>query len=123
MKIPILEKEGYEADDVIGTIAKQKARENHLVYMVTPDKDFAQLVEENIKIYKPSRQGSQPEILGVEEIKANWEIEHPEQVIDILALWGDAVDNIPGIPGIGEKTSKELIKKYGSVENLIAHAE
>jgi DNA polymerase-1 len=123
MKIPILEKEGYEADDVIGTIAKQKARENHLVYMVTPDKDFAQLVEENIKIYKPSRQGSQPEILGVEEIKANWEIEHPHQVIDILALWGDAVDNIPGIPGIGEKTSKELIKKYGSVENLITNAE
>ena len=123
MHIPILEVEGYEADDVIGTIAKQKARENHLVYMVTPDKDFAQLVEENIKIYKPPRQGNQPEILGVEEVCKNWEIENPLQVIDILALWGDAVDNIPGIPGIGEKTAKALIKEYGSVENLIANSD
>jgi DNA polymerase I len=123
MNIPILEVEGYEADDVIGTIAKQKAREDHLVYMVTPDKDFAQLVEENIKIYKPARMGSQPEILGVEEVCKNWEIDNPLQVIDILALWGDAVDNIPGIPGIGEKTSKILIKEYGSVEGLIANAE
>jgi DNA polymerase I len=123
MHIPILEVEGYEADDVIGTIAKQKARENHLVYMVTPDKDFAQLVEENIKIYKPARMGNQSEILGVEEILQNWEIDNPLQVIDILALWGDAVDNIPGIPGIGEKTSKLLIKEYGSVENLIANAD
>lgn len=123
MHIPILEMEGYEADDVIGTIAKQKARENHLVYMVTPDKDFAQLVEENIKIYKPARMGNQSEILGVEEILQNWEIENPLQVIDILALWGDAVDNIPGIPGIGEKTSKALIKEFGSVENLIANAD
>lgn len=123
MKIPILEVEGYEADDVIGTIAKQKAKEGHLVYMVTPDKDFAQLVEENIKIYKPARQGNQPEILGVAEVCRNWEIENPLQVIDILALWGDAVDNIPGIPGIGEKTSKILIKEYGSVENLIANAD
>lgn len=123
MHIPILEVEGYEADDVIGTIAKQKARENHLVYMVTPDKDFGQLVEDNIKIYKPSRQGNQPEILGVEEICKNWEIENPLQVIDILALWGDAVDNIPGIPGIGEKTAKALIKEYGSVENLIANSD
>jgi DNA polymerase-1 len=123
MNIPILELEGYEADDVIGTIAKQKARENHLVYMVTPDKDFAQLVEENIKIYKPPRQGNQPEILGVEEVCKNWEIESPLQVIDILALWGDAVDNIPGIPGIGEKTAKALIKEYGSVEGLIANSD
>lgn len=123
MKIPLLEVEGYEADDVIGTIAKQKAKEGHLVYMVTPDKDFAQLVEENIKIYKPARQGNQPEILGVAEVCQNWEIENPLQVIDILALWGDSVDNIPGIPGIGEKTSKILIKEYGSVENLIANAD
>jgi DNA polymerase I len=123
MHIPILEMEGYEADDVIGTIAKQKAKEGHLVYMVTPDKDFAQLVEENIKIYKPARMGNQSEILGVEEILQNWEIDNPLQVIDILALWGDAVDNIPGIPGIGEKTSKILIKEYGSVENLIANAD
>ena len=123
MNIPILELEGYEADDVIGTIAKQKARENHLVYMVTPDKDFGQLVEENIKIYKPPRMGNQPEILGVEEICKNWEIENPLQVIDILALWGDAVDNIPGIPGIGEKTAKALIKEFGSVEGLIANKD
>lgn len=123
MHIPILEVQGYEADDVIGTIAKQKAKENHLVYMVTPDKDFAQLVEENIKIYKPPRQGNQPEILGVEEVCKNWEIEKPEQVIDILALWGDAVDNIPGIPGIGEKTAKTLIKEYGSVEGLLANTD
>lgn len=122
MRIPILEKEGYEADDVIGTIAKQKAKEGHLVYMVTPDKDFAQLVEENIKIYKPARQGNAPEILGVEEVISQWEIQSPEQVIDILALWGDAVDNIPGIPGIGEKNAKSLIKTYHSVENLIANA-
>lgn len=123
MHIPILELEGYEADDVIGTIAKQKAKENHLVYMVTPDKDFGQLVEENIKIYKPPRMGNQPEILGVEEICKQWEVENPLQVIDILALWGDAVDNIPGIPGIGEKTAKALIKEYGSVENLIANTD
>lgn len=123
MHIPILEVEGYEADDVIGTIAKQKAKENHLVYMVTPDKDFGQLVEENIKIYKPPRMGNQPEILGVEEICKNWEVENPLQVIDILALWGDAVDNIPGIPGIGEKTAKALIKEYGSVEGLLANTD
>lgn len=123
MNIPILEVEGYEADDVIGTIAKKKAKENHLVYMVTPDKDFAQLVEENIKIYKPPRQGNQPEILGVAEVCQNWEVTSPLQVIDILALWGDAVDNIPGIPGIGEKTSKALIKEYGSVEGLIANVD
>jgi len=91
--------------------------------MVTPDKDFGQLVEDNIKIYKPSRQGNQPEILGVEEICKNWEIDNPLQVIDILALWGDAVDNIPGIPGIGEKTAKALIKEFGSVENLIANSD
>lgn len=123
MHIPILEVEGYEADDVIGTIAKQKAKENHLVYMVTPDKDFAQLVEENIKIYKPPRMGNQPEIFGVEEICRNWDVENPLQVIDILALWGDAVDNIPGIPGIGEKTAKAIIKEYGSVEGLLANTD
>ena len=121
--IPLLELAGYEADDIIGTIAKQKAKEGHLVYMVTPDKDFAQLVGENIFIYKPGRQGSDVEILGIEEIKKNWEIERPEQVIDILGMWGDAVDNIPGIPGVGEKTSKKLISEYGSMENVIANAD
>ena len=123
MNIPILQLEGYEADDIIGTIAKIKAKEGHLVYMVTPDKDFAQLVGDNIYVYKPGRQGSDVEILGVKEIKEQWEIERPEQVIDILGMWGDAVDNIPGIPGVGEKTAKKLIAEYGSMENVIANAD
>lgn len=123
LNIPILELEGYEADDIIGTIAKRKAAEGHLVYMVTPDKDFAQLVGENIFIYKPGRQGSDVEILGEKEILANWEVQRPEQVIDILGMWGDAVDNIPGLPGVGEKTAKKLIAEYGSMENVIANAD
>ncbi|MCU0329193.1 MAG: hypothetical protein MUE53_09395 [Chitinophagales bacterium] len=122
MNIPILEAEGYEADDVIGTIAKQSASDKLEVYMVTPDKDFAQLVQENIYIYKPGRQNDKAEILDVPKILEKWEIKSPNQVIDILALWGDAVDNIPGIPGIGEKTSKKLIAEFGSIENLIANA-
>ena len=121
--IPILEFNGYEADDIIGTIAKKKAREGHIVYMVTPDKDYAQLVEKNIYIYKPARSGGDVEILGVEEIKKNWDIESPLQVIDILGLMGDAVDNIPGIPKVGEVTAKKLIKEFGSVENVIANAD
>lgn len=121
--IPILELSGFEADDVIGTIAKKKAEEGHIVYMVTPDKDFAQLVDEKIFIYKPARSGGDVEILGVEEIKRDWEVENPKQVIDILGMWGDAVDNIPGIPGVGEKTAKKFIKEFGSMENLIANAD
>ena len=121
--IPILGLEGYEADDIIGTIAKQKAKEGHLVYMVTPDKDFAQLVGHNIFVYKPGRQGSDVEILGVKEIKEQWEVEHPEQVKDILGMWGDSVDNIPGIPSVGEKTAKKLIAEYGSMEKVIANAD
>lgn len=121
--IPILELEGYEADDIIGTIAKKKAAEGHTVFMVTPDKDYAQLVDEKIFIYKPARSGNGVEILGLEEIKRDWEVERPEQVIDILGMWGDAVDNIPGIPGVGEKTAKKFMKEYGSMENLIAHAD
>ena len=121
--IPILELSGYEADDIIGTIAKKKAAEGHLVYMVTPDKDYAQLVDQNIFIYKPARSGGVVEILGVEEIKRDWEVQDPKQVIDILGMWGDAVDNIPGIPGVGEKTAKKFIKEYGSMENTIAHAD
>ncbi|RZK64012.1 MAG: DNA polymerase I, partial [Pedobacter sp.] len=97
-------------------------RQGFQVYCMTPDKDFAQLVSENIFIYKPARMGNEMEILGVKEILAKWEIERVEQVIDILGLWGDAVDNIPGIPGIGEKTAKLLIKQYGSVENIIANS-
>lgn len=121
--IPILELAGYEADDIIGTIAKRKAQEGHLVYMVTPDKDYAQLVADNIFIYKPGRQGSDVEILGLNEIKEQWGVDRPEQVIDILGMWGDAVDNIPGLPGVGEKTAKKLIAEYGSMENVIANAD
>ena len=121
--IPMLELEGYEADDIIGTIAKQKEQDGHTVYMVTPDKDFAQLVSPNIYMYKPSRKGNGVEILGEDEVKAAWGVERPEQVIDILGLWGDSVDNIPGIPGIGEKTAKKLVAQYGSVEGLIDHVD
>lgn len=121
-RIPILELEGYEADDIIGTIAKKKAAEGHIVYMVTPDKDYGQLVEEKIFIYKPARAGGEVEIMGVEEIKQRWEIDSPLKVIDILGLMGDSVDNIPGIPKVGEVTAKKLIKEYGSVENVIANA-
>ncbi|MBK0381390.1 DNA polymerase I [Pedobacter sp. SD-b] len=120
--IPVITSDGFEADDVIGTLAKQAEKEGFTVYCMTPDKDFAQLVSENIFIYKPARMGNEMEILGVNEVLAKWEIEHVHQVIDILGLWGDAVDNIPGIPGIGEKTAKALIKTYGSMENIIAHS-
>ncbi|MBK7147352.1 MAG: DNA polymerase I [Bacteroidetes bacterium] len=121
--IPILELSGYEADDIIGTIATQKAQEGHTVFMVTPDKDYAQLVSERVFIYKPARSGGEVEILGVEEVKRDWEVEDPRQVIDILGMWGDAVDNIPGIPGVGEKTAKKFIKEFGSMENMIARAD
>jgi DNA polymerase-1 len=121
-KIPVITKDGYEADDIIGTLAKEGERQGFQVYCMTPDKDFGQLVSDNIFIYKPARMGNDMEVLGVREILAKWEIERVEQVIDILGLWGDAVDNIPGIPGIGEKTAKLLIKQYGSVENIIANA-
>jgi len=121
-KIPVITKDGYEADDIIGTLAKEAEKKGFQVFCMTPDKDFAQLVSENIFIYKPARMGNDMEILGVPEVLAKWEIENVTQVIDILGLWGDAVDNIPGIPGIGEKTAKSLIRQYGSVENIIAHA-
>ncbi|GAB4254252.1 MAG: DNA polymerase I [Vicingaceae bacterium] len=120
--IPILMKEGYEADDVIGTLAKEAEKQGFITYMMTPDKDFGQLVTENIFIYKPARSGNKAEILGVKEVCKKFEVKFPKQVIDILGLWGDAVDNIPGIPGIGEKTAKKLIAQYGSIENLIEHA-
>lgn len=121
--IPILMKEGYEADDVIGTLSVKAEAAGFTTYMMTPDKDFGQLVTDKVFMYKPARSGKPAEILGVKEICANFEVEHPKQVIDILGLWGDAVDNIPGIPGIGEKTAKKLIGKYGSIENLIANVE
>ena len=120
--IPVITKDGFEADDIIGTLAKEGEKQGFQVYCMTPDKDFAQLVSDNIFIYKPARMGNEMEILGVKEVLAKWEIERVDQVIDILGLWGDAVDNIPGIPGIGEKTAKALIKQYGSMENIFAHS-
>ena len=121
--IPILQVDGFEADDVIGTIAKIAETKGFYTYMMTPDKDFGQLVSEKIFMYKPGRGGNPPEIWGIPEICAKFGVDDPIKVIDILGLWGDAADNIPGIPGIGEKTSKILIEKYGSVEGLIEHAE
>ncbi|WP_276364231.1 DNA polymerase I [Daejeonella sp. H1SJ63] len=120
--IPVIFSDGYEADDLIGTLAKKAEKEGFTVFCMTPDKDYAQLVSENIFIYKPARMGNGVEIQGVKEILEKWEIDHVEQVIDILGLWGDAVDNIPGIPGIGEKTAKQLIKQYGSMENIIKNS-
>jgi len=121
--IPIIEEAGYEADDVIGTMAKNAEKEGYTVFMMTPDKDFAQLVSEQIKMYKPGRGGGGPEILGPQEVKAKFLVEHPEQVIDILALWGDSADNIPGAPGIGEVTAKKLIGQFQSVEGVYEHID
>ncbi|MFN3272768.1 MAG: DNA polymerase I [Cloacibacterium caeni] len=123
MHIPILGVEGYEADDVIGTIANKAEKEGYTTFMVTPDKDFAQLVTDKIKIYKPGLKGGDVEILGVEEVKAKYEIEDPKQVIDFLAMMGDAVDNIPGLEGVGEKTAMKLLKEFGSIENLLANTD
>jgi DNA polymerase-1 len=120
--IPMYLLEGYEADDIIGTMAKEAERQGFQTYMMTPDKDFGQLVSENIFMYKPAAYGNPAKKMGVAEVCEKFGVENPLQVIDILGLWGDAVDNIPGIPGIGEKTSKILIAKYGSVEGLIEHA-
>jgi DNA polymerase-1 len=121
--IPSIEMDGYEADDLIGALAKQAEKEGFEVYMVTPDKDYGQLVTKKIKIYKPPYQGSEHEILGPEEVCKKWDIENVEQVVDFLGLMGDSVDNIPGIPGIGEKTAAKLLKEYHSLENVLAHAD
>ncbi|MDN4165638.1 DNA polymerase I [Cytophagales bacterium LB-30] len=121
--LPVLEMPGYEADDVIGTFAWKAADQGFEVYMMTPDKDYSQLVREHVYLYKPAYMGNAVDILGVPEVLAKWEIDRVDQVADILGLQGDAVDNIPGIPGIGAKTAVKLIKEYGSVENLIAHAD
>lgn len=118
-QIPIFEEEGFEADDVIGTLAKKLANSDLHVYMMTPDKDYAQLVNEYVCMYKPRKSGEEPEIMGPDEVKEKFEISDPKQVIDILALWGDSSDNVPGAPGIGEKTAKKLIQTYGSVEKLL----
>jgi DNA polymerase-1 len=120
--IPILELDGYEADDIIGTIAKRAEKEGFDVFMMTPDKDFGQLVSEKILLYKPAYMGNAVDILGPKEVCEKWDIENVSQVIDILGLQGDTSDNIPGIPGIGPKTAAELLKQYKSVENIIAHA-
>ena len=122
-KIPVIIIPNFEADDVIGTLAKQAARQGFEVYMVTPDKDYGQLVEDNIYMYKPSRMGNGVDILGVPEILEKWDIARPEQVIDLLALMGDKVDNIHGVPGIGPKTAAKFIKQYDSVEGLLAHKD
>ena len=122
-KIPIVTIDNYEADDVIGTLAKQAEKEGFTVYMVTPDKDYAQLVSDNIFMYKPSRQGNGVDIIGVPQVLESWDIQNVDQVIDVLGLQGDKVDNIPGIPGIGGKTASKLLKLFGSVEGIIEHVD
>ncbi|MGN6417327.1 MAG: DNA polymerase I [Pseudobacter sp.] len=121
--IPVLEVDGYEADDVIGTLSILAAKEGYDVYMVTPDKDYGQLVTEKVKIYKPGYQGGDAEILGPKEVCEKWNIKEVHQVIDILGLMGDAVDNIPGIPGVGEKTAAKLLAEYGTLENVLENAD
>ncbi|XYH09927.1 DNA polymerase I [Aquimarina macrocephali] len=123
MHIPIIERAGVEADDLIGTIAKQAEKEGYQTYMVTPDKDYAQLVSENIFMYRPARMGNGIEIWGIPEVQKRFEIERPEQVIDYLGMMGDAVDNIPGLPGVGDKTAKKFLAEYGSMEGLLANTD
>ncbi len=120
--IPVLELKGFEADDIIGTFAKKASKEGFEVFMMTPDKDYAQLVEEHVYLYKPSFMGNGVDILGVPEVLAKWDIARIDQIRDFLGLQGDAADNIPGIPGIGAKTAVKLLKLYDTVENLVAHS-
>ncbi len=119
MHIPVIEKEGFEADDVIGTLAKQAEKEGFKTFMVTPDKDFAQLVSENIFMYRPARMGNGIEIWGIPEVQQKFEVEDPLQVIDYLGMMGDSADNIPGLPGVGDKTAKKFLKEFGSMEKLL----
>jgi len=121
MHIPVIELEGWEADDLIGTLAKQAEKQGFDVYMVTADKDFAQLVDDHIFLYKPSRMGKGIEIWDKQRVKEKFGVEHPEQVIDFLGMMGDSVDNIPGLPGVGEKTAKKFLAQFGSMENLLAN--
>lgn len=123
LNIPIIEKDGYEADDVIGTLSKQAEAMGYEVYMVTPDKDYGQLVSEKVKIYKPGYQGGEVEIMGPKEVCDKWCIQSVDQVIDILGLMGDAVDNIPGIAGVGQKTACKLLTEYGTLENVLSNAD
>jgi DNA polymerase-1 len=122
-KIPVLLKDGYEADDIIGTLSVEAEKQGYRVYMMTPDKDYGQLVTEHVLIYKPSNKGKPSEVLGVKEICAKYGIQSPKQVIDILGLMGDAVDNIKGIPGVGEKTALQLVHEFGSIENVLANTD
>jgi len=121
MHIPVIEMEGFEADDLIGTLSVQAEKSGYKTYMVTPDKDFAQLVTDNVVMYKPARMGNGIEIWDVDKVKEKFEVEDPKQVIDYLGMMGDSVDNIPGLPGVGDKTAKVFLKKYGSMENLLAN--
>ncbi len=121
--IPVVEVQGYEADDVIGTMAWKARDKGFEVYMMTPDKDYAQLVKDKVFMYKPRRSGKESEIIGTQEVKETFQVQDPRQVIDILALWGDSSDNIPGAPGIGEKTAKKLISSYHTIENLFEHTD
>ena len=122
-KIPVLEMDGFEADDIIGTLAKKAEKESFTVYMMTPDKDYGQIVDDHIFLYKPAFMGNGVDVMGPKQVCAKWDIEHVDQVRDILGLMGDAVDNIPGIPGIGEKTAVKLLKEFGTVEGLIANVD
>ena len=123
MHIPVVIQEGWEADDIIGTLAKQAEKEDYKVYMVTPDKDFGQLVSENIFMYRPARMGNGIEIWGIPEVQKRFGVERPEQVIDYLGMMGDASDNIPGLPGVGDKTAKKFIDEFGSLEGLLANTD
>ncbi len=123
MNIPVLVKEGFEADDIIGTIAKKAVKEDFDVYMMTPDKDYGQLVEEHIFLYKPAFMGNATEVWGIPEVLNRWGIDRIDQVVEILGLQGDAVDNIPGIPGIGEKSAQKLIAEFGTIENMIVNVD
>ena len=123
MHIPVVVKAGFEADDIIGTLAKQAEKEDYQTFMVTPDKDFAQLVSEKIFMYRPARMGNGIEVWGIPEVQAKFEVERPEQVIDYLGMMGDSVDNIPGLPGVGDKTAKKFIKQFGSMENLLENLD
>jgi len=120
--LPVLQLDGYEADDIIGTLAREAAVQDFTTYMVTPDKDFGQLVNEHVLIYRPGRMGDDAEILGVPEVLAKWGVTRCAQVIDILGLWGDTSDNIPGVPGVGEKTAQKLIAQYDTIEGVLDHA-
>ena len=123
MRIPVLQAPGYEADDLIGCLAKRAEKEGFDVFMMTPDKDFAQLVSDKIRMFRPGRGGNPASVWGPEEVKERYGLERPEQVIDLLGLMGDSADNIPGVPGVGEKTAIKFLQAYGSMEGLYEHVD